>query len=364
MDRRRHPKRPEYGGKSKNYHISPKNPQKKQIEKLMELYQMDEAAALEIINGKCSLEIWLQREGKEDLINQAIIAKVPVFSNEAAFSPKAAVEILEAVYEQNDYAAAKAIQESHTREIAKIAARHDLPLQVASKIVKGKQTVEEYLQNEEQQNLRKQKALEIHQKYPEISLNNCYQIIDEGCSTEEYLERRKKRRERREKWYESFIEDRQEENQLLANYLQKLRNKKIKVMFSFFRKNPVMGSVVSYTPYSIKIRVKGMVHKYSKLEIKYFTRALYAERFLPDLEIERGLQRSVIEPSPTPEDRYEIPESVLDVGKQIRLVLGGGEIFQGIVDWFSRYEIKLLLPTQLKSSVVIFRHAVVAASVV
>lgn len=333
---------------------------KKIVQELMEKYGMDEAAALEIIHGVLSLEQWQRKHKASKTTDQA--RQVSTLLLQPRFTPRTTIAILKAVYALPQYQKQKGNRLANEKQAIILAEKENIPVAIAKKIVAGSLTLEEYQAQEQQKKERREKAIDIHQKYPELPLNVCYQIVDEKIEVQEFLERRTIRKQKRQNWYLSYLQNHQQENLPLSLYLQKLHNKKIKTFFTFFGHDSQMGTIIGYTPYNLKIKDRdGNIATYAKLKMKYFCRASYVHKVLSLLTFDPQWRDNQEMPNPDPEQRYQIPNEILQEGNLVEVTLGGGEVFKGLVNWASSYDIKLLVSAQPKASVVVFRHAVVAA---
>jgi hypothetical protein len=335
---------------------------KRIMQELMEKHGMDEAAAVEVVHGIISLEEWHRQHKKAKQSGDADNKQASPFLSHTRFTPSAAVAILKAIYDIPQYQRQKNSRLASEKQAALLAEKENIPLPVAKKIVAGQLTLEEHLAEEQQKRERREQAIEIHKKYPELPLNVCYQVVDEKIGVQEFMERRTIRKQRRQNWYLTYLQSHQQDNLPLSLYLQKLIHKKIKTFFAFFDHDSMMGTVVGYTPYNLKIKDQsGKIEMYSKLNLKYFCRASYVHKVLSLIAINPEWRSQNVIPSSDPDERYQIASEMLQEGNVIELTMGGGEVVRGMVNWASSFDIKLLLSVQPKASIVVFRHAVVDA---
>ena len=336
---------------------------KKDVQDLMTKHNMNEAVALEVFHGVTPLEMWQMAHGQSRKeLPELQLKKAKDFSPQVRFAPKTALAILNALFKLPEYQEQKLTKMTQEKQAYDLSQKENLSLSTALSIVSGQMTLEEYQAKEQSKQERREKAIETHHKYPEIPLNVCYQIVDENVTVQQYQERKSLRKQRRQTWYLNYVKQNQEKNVLLACYLQKLQHKKIKTYIALFNQDSIMGIVVGYTPYNVKMKDRaGNLTTLTKLDIKYLCRGSYVEPIFSKMAIDRERQKTRSLPDADPQQRYLIPEELLQEGKMIELVLVSGETFKGQINWASCYEIKLLLAERPKASAVIFRHAVIEA---
>ena len=97
-----------------------------------------------------------------------------------------------------------------------------------------------------------------------------------------------------------------------------------------------------------------------KIELQYTCKAHSYEKVNQAVQIDENVKRLELKPIIEIEERYKIPDKDLkrcqEERHKLRLTMRGGEILEGMVEWWGGYDIKLELAT--KRSVVVFRHAV------
>ena len=104
-----------------------------------------------------------------------------------------------------------------------------------------------------------------------------------------------------------------------------------------------------------------------KLDLQYACQAASQAQVAEAVEVHPGIVRLQLKPIGPRFERYEVPNDALKQcqGKDspwLRLVLRGGEVLEGRVEWWGGFDIKLELAGG--KSVVVFRHAVYAHEVV
>ncbi len=368
MDNRKPFRKPSFSKYREQRTEPDKSEVRKKVEELMDKYNMPEATALQIATGIIPITVW-EIEKQQELNSQnaakTIEKHIARFSNQASLSLEASVAILKGAFslkEYRDQKIAKMELQSRAEELAK---KENIPLHIARCILQGKFTVAQYLQRQTEKQQRQQKAEEMHQAHPEVALGTCYAIVDQNLSIEEYLQQKEENQQKRKEWYKNYLVQHQDENQPLAQYIQRIRSRKINVFLGLFHQKAVVGSIWGHSPYEIKIKDENdQIHTIPKLNIKFFCRLSYAEQVLSGLEVRPEIQQNPELPSPNPYERYEIPPEFLQEGKKIKILLHEGEIFIGTIQWFSKYDIKLTLSFSPKVTVLIFRHAIMEVTAV
>lgn len=342
---------------------------RKKVEDLMERYpNMSEGTALQIAMGVLSLEGWEAQEQEQQNLQQKwceIEEQFSQFSNSAKLHLQTAVSVLKGAFGLKEYREQKIIKmEIHSR--AEELANHEkIPIHIAKMILLGKFTLEEYQARQALKQQRCEQAEQLHCQHPEIALGTCYAICDQGMSVDEYLERREMNQAKRKKWYREYLVQHSNDNQPLAQYLQRLRNRRVLLFVSLCNSKSLVGTVIGHTPYEIKFRTQQeQVLMIPKIDIKYFCRINYAEQVLALIKFVDIQQPPDLLSNNIPKTRYEIPNEFLEEGNNIQITLTEGEMFIGKIQWFSRYDIKIMLSFSPKASILIFRHAIVSAQLV
>ncbi|NUM35105.1 MAG: hypothetical protein HUU50_11205 [Candidatus Brocadiae bacterium] len=341
------------------------SPLRKKAMALASQYGMEEAIALQIAAGTLPLEMWqkkqIEKKSKQEMYKK-LQEKIAAFSLQNSLSLETSLQVLRGAFSLKEYRDQKISKMEKNKEAQEFAAQSNIPLHIAKMILDKKFTLEEYFAKQEQKKERDQKAQEIKKQYPDLALSTCYMIVDNKINVEEFIKNKDQNREKRKEWYKNYLKEHQEENQPLANYLQKLKTKKIAIFLSRLGHESLSGIVIGYSPYEIKIKDKqNAIHICPKISLKFFCRLAYAERALSLMKVSPKLQKEPIPPSSNPYERYEIPDDLLKEEGKISLMLREGETFSGTIKWFTKYDIKLSLSATPKSNILIFRHAVVAA---
>jgi len=105
---------------------------------------------------------------------------------------------------------------------------------------------------------------------------------------------------------------------------------------------------------------KEEAQRIQKHDIKYCYKQEYEQAVQANIQFDEAIKAQALQPIVPRKDRYKIERELLLKARNektpIRLVLRGGEIIQGNVDWFSSYEIKVEF--QNKGNVIAYHHAV------
>jgi len=102
---------------------------------------------------------------------------------------------------------------------------------------------------------------------------------------------------------------------------------------------------------------KGFTRKIDKINLQYCCKASSAADVKAGIRLDADVQKKKLEPIIPRKERYQIPDSNLEPGRLIQLTLRGGEILEGRVEWFGKFDIKMEISRTGRSAVV-FRHAV------
>jgi len=109
--------------------------------------------------------------------------------------------------------------------------------------------------------------------------------------------------------------------------------------------------------------------KIPKLNIKYCYKREYEQSVKTNIQYDESIKSQSLEPIKSIKERYQIQDDLLQKARRgkstLRLILRGGEIITGTIDWFSPYEIKVEFHEESsiplhrpKGNVIAYRHAV------
>lgn len=141
------------------------------------------------------------------------------------------------------------------------------------------------------------------------------------------------------------------------SYVQKQIRKKTSMVFVLYS-DTLVGIIIRRLTYAFDVLSDGKVRRIEKINIKYMYKQNQAFQILQFIAFDEALKRRKLDAIVPKSDRFQVEDGILKkCYKQkisVTATLHGGEIITGLVDWFSRYEIKINLTKM--SGVVIFRH--------
>ena len=141
-------------------------------------------------------------------------------------------------------------------------------------------------------------------------------------------------------------------------YIDKQIRRKTPMVFVTYD-GVLRGLILRRMSYNLDLLANGEKIRINKLDIKYCYKQSHEPRILPYIQIDEEVKALGLGPEMDPSRRYQIDDRVLiqcyRERRPIVLVLRGGEVFGGVIDWFSKYEVKIELPS--RRCVVCFRHA-------
>ncbi|MYC76200.1 hypothetical protein F4X10_10605 [Candidatus Poribacteria bacterium] len=143
-------------------------------------------------------------------------------------------------------------------------------------------------------------------------------------------------------------------------YILKQINFETSMFFGLYNHVQLPATVLEMTLSSLTLNSNGREQHIPKTDVKYCYKDIDAERLQASVDIDatvKSQQLTQLTPDvQAPEIDTEVVQDARKNGTPIEITLREGEIFRGIIDWISPYEIKLILGNGAK--VVIFRHAV------
>lgn len=121
----------------------------------------------------------------------------------------------------------------------------------------------------------------------------------------------------------------------------------------------VEGAISRRLTYTLDVAlVHGAVRRIEKLNIKYMYKRDESPQVVQDIEVDADLRAQNLVSVARGSERFHVDDRVLARCRRekipVRLTLRGGEIIIGVIDWFSQYEMKILLIHG--GSVIVFRH--------
>jgi CspA family cold shock protein len=121
--------------------------------------------------------------------------------------------------------------------------------------------------------------------------------------------------------------------------------------------------------YELKLLCDQDVRQIHKLDIKYCYKQEYQPAVLANIRYDDSIKSQQLEPIKPIKECHQIEDDLLREARRgkskIRLILRGGEIIEGTIDWFNPYQIKVKFPEgssiplhRPKGNVIAYRHAV------
>ncbi len=149
-------------------------------------------------------------------------------------------------------------------------------------------------------------------------------------------------------------------------YILKQINFETSMFFALYTHVQLPAIVLEMTLTSLTLKSNGKEQVISKTDVKYCYKDVDAEKVQVSVEIDEAVKVQNLITLLPDEDGYRLDAAAVQNarknGEQIQVTLREGEIFRGLVDWVSPYEIKLILNNGAK--VVVFQHALYAFKVV
>ena len=143
-------------------------------------------------------------------------------------------------------------------------------------------------------------------------------------------------------------------------YILKQINFETSMFFALYNHVQLPATVLEMTLSSLTLNSNGSEQSIAKTDVKYCYKDIDAERVQASVAIDAAVKAQQLTQLTPDVQAPEIDTTAVRLarknGTPIEFTLREGEIFRGIIDWVSPYEIKLILDNG--SKVVIFRHAV------
>ena len=148
-------------------------------------------------------------------------------------------------------------------------------------------------------------------------------------------------------------------------YILKQINFETSMFFALYNHLQLPATVLEMTLSSLTLNSNEGEQQIAKTDVKYCYKDIDAERVQASVDTDDAVKtQQLTQLTPdvqAPEIDTEVVQHARKNGTSIEITLREGEIFRGIIDWVSPYEIKLILENGAK--VVIFRHAVYSLAV-
>lgn len=153
-------------------------------------------------------------------------------------------------------------------------------------------------------------------------------------------------------------------------YMSKQMNFQTPMVFVSYTES-IRCTVKRILKYNIFLLCGEDARQIRKLDIKYCYKQEYEASVKANIKYDESIQSQSLEPIEPMNERYQINGKLLQKARSdqscVKVVLRGGEIIEGTIDWFSPYEIKLAFPEgsnhRPKGNIIAFRHSVYAFAV-
>ena len=148
-------------------------------------------------------------------------------------------------------------------------------------------------------------------------------------------------------------------------YILKQINFETSMFFALYDQVQLPATVLEMTLSSLTLNSNGKEQQIAKTDVKYCYKDVDAERIQAFVDFDDAVKaKQLTQLTPdvqAPEIDTEAIQHARKNGTPIEVTLREGEIFRGVIDWVSPYEIKLVLDNGAK--VVLFRHAVYSVAI-
>lgn len=223
---------------------------------------------------------------------------------------------------------------------------------------------------------RKARLDEICERYPELTRALAGQLLHEGISYEEYQRRRanktkanrstrteeehERARELQAQRMEELHERLEREARFGATgdgFLQACMDSEQPVVVLRFHRPSFEGEVREIKPLVLVLRTETQDPLYlRKLGCALLFRKDEEEAIRQELMVDLEQLGLLQYPAREPENRYQLPEELLEEGKELRALLHSGLLVSGVVEWVDRFQFMLRFPEG--QCVFVFKHSV------
>ena len=142
-------------------------------------------------------------------------------------------------------------------------------------------------------------------------------------------------------------------------YIQKQIRLQTPMFFGLYNHVQLPVTISEFTKYTFTLQGEGEKQEVPKTDVKYCYKTEDAEKIQSLMRYDEEIQAQKLKPIASRKERYEVDtQEIWQARKErypIEVIMHEGEIFRGMVDWVSSYEIKMVLENG--SKIVVFRHA-------
>ena len=143
-------------------------------------------------------------------------------------------------------------------------------------------------------------------------------------------------------------------------YIQKQIRLQTPMLFGLYNHSLLPATITGFTRYDFVLQGEGEKKELPKTDVKYCYKAEDAAAIQSIICYNETVKAQDLKPVTQRKKRYVInTRSIIQARRAehtIEVTMLEGEVFRGVVDWVSRYEIKMILENE--SKIVVFRHAI------
>ena len=143
-------------------------------------------------------------------------------------------------------------------------------------------------------------------------------------------------------------------------YIQKQIRLQTPMFFGLYNHTVLPATILDFTKYDLVLQGEGESQELPKTDVKYCYKAGEATKIQSIIRYDEETKKQDLKPIIQPKKRYRINTRKIAQARRTRqtieVTMLEGEVFRGLVDWVSRYEIKMILENE--SKIVVFRHAI------
>lgn len=143
-------------------------------------------------------------------------------------------------------------------------------------------------------------------------------------------------------------------------YMQKQIRLQTPMFFGLYDHTLLPATIAEFTKYDFVLQGEGDSQELPKTDVKYCYKAEDAAEIQSIIRYNEKIKKQDLKPIIQRRKRYSINTRTVVQARRTRqtieVTMLEGEVFRGLVDWVSRYEIKMILENE--SKIVVFRHAI------
>ncbi len=143
-------------------------------------------------------------------------------------------------------------------------------------------------------------------------------------------------------------------------YIQKQIRLQTPMFFGLYNHTLLPATIIEFTKYDFVLQSEGERQELPKTDVKYCYKTEDATDIQLVIRYNEEIKTQDLKPIIQRKKRYSINTRAIIQARRVRHTIEAtmleGEVFRGLVDWVSRYEIKMILENE--SKIVVFRHAI------